>query len=47
MYAAKAEAERNRFADVLRRKDQHNEVFKIAKQMKKTNQDVVGEKCIT
>ena len=46
VYAAKAEAERNRFADVLRREDQRNEVFKIAKQMKKTNQDVVGEKCI-
>ena len=28
------------------REDQRNEVFKIAKQMKKTNQDVVGEKCI-
>ena len=46
VYAAKAEAERNRFADVLRREDQRNEVFKIVKQMKKTNQDVVGEKCI-
>ena len=31
---------------MLRREDQRNEVFKIAKQMKKTNQDVVGEKCI-
>ncbi|XP_057306130.1 uncharacterized protein LOC130644510 [Hydractinia symbiolongicarpus] len=46
VYKAKSEAERNRFADVLRREDQRNEVFKIAKQMKKTNQDVVGEKCI-
>ena len=44
VYAAKAE--RNRFADALRREDQRNEVFKIAKQMKNTNQDVVGEKCI-
>ena len=45
VYAAKAES--NRFADVLRREDQRNEVFKIVKQMKKTiNQDVVGEKCI-
>ena len=31
---------------MLRSEDQRNEVFKIAKQMKKTNQDVVGEKCI-
>ena len=46
VYAAKAEAERNIFADVLRREDQRNEVFKIANQMKKTNQDAVGEKCI-
>ena len=46
VYAAKAEAERNRFVDVLRREDQRNEVFKIAKQMKRTNQDVVREKCI-
>ena len=38
------QCKRNRFADVLRREDQRNEVFKIAKQMKKTNHDVVGEK---
>ena len=42
----KQKQKENRFADVLRREGQHNEVFKIAKQMKKTNQDVVGEKCI-
>ena len=46
MYAEKQKQKENRFADVLRREDQRNEVFKIAKQMKKTNQDVIGEKCI-
>lgn len=31
---------------MLRRKYQRNELFRIARQMKNTNQDVVGEKCI-
>ena len=31
---------------MLTRDDQKNEVFKIAKQMTKTNQDIIGEKCV-
>ncbi|KAK3893367.1 hypothetical protein Pcinc_002801 [Petrolisthes cinctipes] len=46
IYKAKTEAEKARFADILRRDDEKNEVFRIAKQMAKTNQDIVGEKCI-
>ena len=46
VHKAKSEAEKTRFADILRRDDQKSEVFKIAKQIAKTNQDVVGEKCI-
>ena len=46
IYKAKTEAEKARFTDILRRDDEKNEVFRIAKQMAKTNQDIVGEKCI-
>ena len=46
VYAAKRRAEEERFPNVLTRDDQKNEVFKIAKQMAKTNQDIIGEKCV-
>ena len=32
--------------NVLRRDDGKDEIFKIAKHMARTNQDVVGDKCI-
>ena len=46
VYDARKLAEEERFGDVLRREDDRVEVFKIAKQMMKTNQDVIGEKCV-
>ena len=46
VYKAKSEAEKRRFSDVGRRDDQRNEVFKIAKAIVKTNQDIIGEQCI-
>lgn len=45
VHATKKQAEIERFTDV--EKDfQKLEVLKIAKQMGKTNQDIVGEKCV-
>ena len=46
MYAAKKKAEEERFGDVLRREDHRAEVFKIARQMKAANKDVMGENCV-
>ena len=46
IYQAKLDAEKERFPNATGRDDHKNEIFKIAKQMKKTNQDIVGEKCI-
>ena len=46
VYAAKKRVEEERFPNLLTRDDQKNEVFKIAKQMTKTNQDIIGEKCV-
>ena len=46
VYNAKRAAEQERFGDVLCREDHRDEVFKIAKQMKSTNRDVVGDKCV-
>ena len=46
VYQAKCESERKRFGEIERRDDQKNEVFKIAKAMVKTNQDIVGEQCV-
>ena len=43
VYAAKKRVEEERFPNLLTRDDQKNEVFKIAKQMTKTNQDIIGE----
>ena len=46
VYNAKKRAEEERFGEVLRREDQREEVFKIAKQMAAANKDVVGDKCV-
>ena len=46
VYAAKKKAEEERFGDVLRREDHRAEVFKIARQMKAANKDVMGENCV-
>ena len=46
IYKAKMDAEKRRFPDIMRRDDQKNKVFKMAKKMIKTNQDIMGEKCI-
>lgn len=46
VYAAKKQAEEQKMANILRRDDEKQVVFKVAKQMMKTNQDVVGEKCV-
>ena len=46
IYKAKMDAEKRRFPDIMRRDDQKNEVFKMTKQMIKTNQDIIGEECI-
>ncbi len=43
VYAAKKEAEVRNFHNILSRDDEKGMVFKIAKQIVKTNQDVVGE----
>ena len=46
VYTAKKQAEEERFLIILRSDDEQGESFKITKQMARTNQDVVGEKCI-
>ena len=43
VWLAKSEAEKEAFAHIS---PNDNEIFHIAKQMDKTNQDVVGEKCM-
>ena len=43
VWLAKSEAEKEAFAHIS---PNGNEIFHIAKQMDKTNQDVVGEKCV-
>ena len=43
VYAAKRQAEANRFANLRSGK---SDIFKIAKQMRRENQDVVGDKCV-
>ena len=43
---AKQQVGQERFLDILRRGDEKDEVFKVAKKMARTNQDVVGEKYI-
>ena len=46
MHAAKKQAEEQKFANILRGNDEKKEIFKVAKLMRKTNQDVVREKCV-
>ena len=46
IYAAKKLAEEQKFANILCRDDEKLAIFKVAKQMTKQNQDIVGEKCI-
>ena len=43
VYTARKTAEEERFADLRAGK---TDVFKIAKQMRKENQDVIGDKCV-
>ena len=43
VWLAKSEAEKEAFAHIS---SNSNEIFHTAKQMDKTNQDVVGEKCV-
>ena len=44
--AAKKSAEEKRFSNIIGKGDSRKEVFKIAKQVKVENCDVVGDKCI-
>ena len=46
VYYAKRIAEETRFRNVIGREDHRQEVFKIARQMKASQQDVVGDKCV-
>ena len=41
IYKAKTEAEKARFANIQRRDIEKNEIFRIAKQMAKTNQELL------
>ena len=47
VYAAKMKAEEVQFSNVASDKEDRNQLFKIARQMVKTNVDVVGDKCVT
>ena len=42
----KCKTERRRFGNVMQQKDKKCDVFKTAKSMVKTNQDIIGEQCI-
>ena len=42
----KCEAERNRFADGSRKEDLKFQAFKTAKRIVKTNQNIIGERCM-
>ena len=46
MYVAKKKAEDECFADVTRNKEHINQLFRIARQIVKTNCDVTGDKCV-
>ena len=46
VYNARKVAEQVRFGEVLRRKDNRTEVFKIAKHMCAANHDVIRENCV-
>ena len=47
VYAAKKKAEEVQFANVDSDNEDRNQLFKIARQMVKTNADAVGDKCVT
>ena len=42
----KKTAEEERFSNIINRDDSRKEVFKIAKQMKAEDCDVIGDKCV-
>ena len=42
----KKKAHNSKFPNIHIRDDEKHELFKVAKQMRKANQDVVGEQCI-
>ena len=46
VFGAKKSAEEEKFSDIIGREDSRKDVFKITKQMKAENCDVVGDKCI-
>ena len=46
VYDARRVAEKVRFGEVLRRKNNRTEVFKIAKHMSATNRGVIGKNCV-
>lgn len=46
VYKAKSEPERNRFGGVRQGHNHKQEMFKLAKEINKTNQDVIGEQSI-
>ena len=46
VYGAKKSAEEEKFGNIIGREDSRKDVFKIAKQMKAENCDLVGGKCI-
>ena len=46
IYQAKCKPERKRFGNFMFKAEQKCDVFKIAKRIIKTNQDIIGEHCI-
>ena len=44
--AAQIKAHNKKFPNIHMRDDEKHELFKVAKQMRKANQDVVGEQCV-
>ena len=47
VYATKKKAEEVQFANVASDNEDRNQLFKIVRQMVKTNADVAGDKCVT
>ena len=46
IYQAKCKPERKRFGNFMFKAEQKCDVFKIAKRIIKTNQDIIGENCV-
>ena len=46
VYQAKCRTERKRPGNVMSRDDEEYDVFKFAKRMIKTNENIIGEQCI-